>query len=162
MGSLNVMGLELINKVTHVEVLHGENLLIILRGIELHNDPVVDVEHLGAVSELTASLGNQIELREGLLEVIKLQLQSGILVVSLLVNGTGGGEVVETGERGAAVSLEKGSDIVDSSILEKLFCHFCNNIISHVQNLENLSSHLYPYFPVTKFCYYSHRYPSDM
>jgi hypothetical protein len=162
MGSLYVMGMELINKVAHVEVLHSENLLIILRGIKLDNDSVVDVEHLGTVSKLIASLGNQIELCEGLLEVIELQLQSGILVVSLLVNGTRGGEVVESAERGTAVALKKGSDVADSSILEKLFCHLCNDIISQVQNLENLSSQLYPYFPVINFCYCSHGYPSDM
>lgn len=83
------MRMKLIDEIAHVKIFGSEDLLILLRSVKLDDDSVVNVEHLRVVSELVAGLSNHIELCESFLEVIKLKLQSGILVVSLLVNCTG-------------------------------------------------------------------------
>ena len=100
--------------------------------IELDNDSVIDVEHLRMVSKLIAGLGNQIELSEGFLKVIKLELQLGILVAVLVVDGTGGREVGQAREGSSIVGLEKRSDVFDSCVFEEFFCHLCNVIISQI------------------------------
>ena len=83
------MRMELIDEIAHVKIFGSEYLLILLRRVKLDDDSVVNVEHLRVISELIAGLSNHIELSESFLEVVKLEFQSGILVVCLLVNGTG-------------------------------------------------------------------------